>query len=65
MPGQLFEIDAVDAPVLVLVFDLAAAILHVDVHAREDMALGFGERIAQAAERDREVARGSAAVLKC
>ena len=39
--GQLIEIDAVDARVLVLVFDLAAAVLHVDVHAREHVALGL------------------------
>ena len=54
---QLVEIDAVDARVLVLVFDLAAAFLHVDVHAHEHMPLGRRERIAQAAEGDREIAR--------
>ena len=44
-----------DARVLVLVFDLAAAVLHAHVHAKEHMALVGGERVAQAAERDSEV----------
>src|SRR5215813_9901305 len=48
--GKLLEIDAVDAWVLVLIFDLAAAFFDGDVHADEHVALRLGERIAQPAE---------------
>src|SRR5438552_1790017 len=46
-----------DALVLVLVFDLAAAIRYIDVHSLEHMTLGLGERVAQAPEGDRQIAR--------
>src|SRR5215468_629792 len=39
--GQLFEIHAVNARILVLVFDLATAVLHGHVHAFEDVTLRF------------------------
>ena len=55
---ELRQIDLVDARILVLVFDLAAAVLDAHVHAHEHVALVGGERIAQAAEGDREIARG-------
>src|SRR5437868_2995470 len=35
---QLLEIDLVDARILVLVLDLAAAVLHAHVHAEEHVA---------------------------
>src|SRR5262245_19169619 len=49
--GELRQVDLVDARVLVLVLDLAAAVLDADVHAHEHVALVGGERVAQAAER--------------
>src|SRR5947207_523249 len=58
--GEFVEIDAVDARVLILIFDLAAAVLDIDVHAGEHMALGGRERIAQPPEGDGEIARGIA-----
>src|SRR5262249_46026648 len=57
--AQLLEINSVDARVLVLVFDLAAAVLDAHVHPQEDTALVGGEGVAQAAEGDGVVARGS------
>src|SRR5215831_18589830 len=59
--GELLEINAVNARVLVLVLDLAAAVLDGHVHALEHVALGFGERIAQAPEGNCEIARRIAA----
>src|SRR5262245_47327558 len=56
VPGEVLEIHAVDARILVLVFDLAAALLDGHVHALEHVALGLGEWIAQAPEGDREIA---------
>ena len=47
-----------DAWILVLVFDLATAVLDAHVHPQEHVALVGGERVAQAAEGDGEVARG-------
>src|SRR5262245_50333094 len=57
MLAQLLQIDRMDARVLVLVFDLATALFHADVHAQEDTALVGGERITQAAEGDGKVPR--------
>src|SRR5882757_2821959 len=51
-------IHAVVARVLVLVLDLAAAILHAHVHPEEEVTLVRGEGITQAAEGDGEIARG-------
>src|SRR5262245_29099865 len=56
VPCEVLEIHAVDARILVLVFDLAAALLDGHVHAPEHVALGLGEWIAQAPEGDREIA---------
>src|SRR5262249_51283966 len=56
--GELLEIDRVDARVLVLVFDLAAAVLDADVHAHEHPTFISGERVAEAAEGDGEITRG-------
>src|SRR5439155_9836319 len=56
--AELLEINSMDAWILVLVFDLAAAILDATVHPQEHVALVGGERVAQAAEGDGEVARG-------
>src|SRR5438067_8432680 len=55
---KLLKINRVNAWILVLVFDLAAAVLHTHVHPEKHAPLVGGEGIAQAAERDREIARG-------
>src|SRR5436190_8599288 len=47
-----------DALVLIGVFDLTATVGDVDVHPAKDVALGLGERIAQTAERNREITGG-------
>src|SRR5689334_17574777 len=54
VPVELVEIDGVDARILVLVLDLAPAVLDAHVHAHEHPALVGGERVAQAAEGDGE-----------
>src|SRR5581483_9506433 len=54
--GQRLLVDLVDARILVLVLDLAAAGLDVDVHAQEGLLLVFREGIAQPAEGDGQVA---------
>jgi hypothetical protein len=56
--AELLEINSVDAWILMLVFDLAAAVLDAHVHPQEHVALVGGERVAQAAEGDGEIARG-------
>src|SRR5207245_4654070 len=58
VPSELLKIDLVDARVLVLIFDLTAAVLYAHVHAHEHPTLVGGERIAQAAEGHGEIARG-------
>src|SRR5712672_2545327 len=63
--GHFLEPDLVDARILVGVFDLVAAFLDVDrhrallarLHAQERAPLRQGERIAQAADAGRQVAR--------
>ena len=60
------RIDLVDARILVLVLDLAAAVLDAHVHAHEHVALIGGERdSAGCRRRPRDSARDRAPVLKC
>ena len=55
--GQFREVDFVDARILIAVLDLPAAVADADVDAGEQVALFGREWVAQAAERDREMAR--------
>src|SRR5437773_12555999 len=61
VPLELVLEEAEDARILVAVFDLPSALLDVDVHADEGLALVQGRRIAHAAEGGREVPRRLAA----
>src|SRR5262249_52544931 len=56
--AEFLEVNSVDVRILVLVFDLAAAVLDAHVHPQEDTAFVGGEWVAQAAEGDGEVACG-------
>src|SRR5215469_5530094 len=54
---EFVDVERVDARVLILVLDLAPPISDADVHAGERSPLVFRERVAEAAEGHREVAR--------